>query len=240
MPQSFSRYCTVPSPISALLRPRRSSARCASSDGSPLNSPELDQRPGAGVGLGHRLGGQRLAFRLNHDGDRAGRTFARTRSRAGRAPGTPMTAPVPYSTSTKLATQIGTGCLRERIDRGPAGVEAFLLDLAGHPRRAVLRLEPLQRCRRKLVGRPPPRAQLLHQRVLGRQQHEVRAVDRVDARGEDLDVPLRTRAPAVRLPTGARNLTRAPSDRPIQFRCIVRTFSGQLGQLARPSSSSSA
>src|SRR5713226_314676 len=39
-------------------------------------------------------------------------------------------------------------------------------------------------------------------------------------------------------PTG--NFTRAPSDRPIQFRCMTTTFSGQSVSDSSPSSSSSA
>ncbi len=67
-------------------------------------------------------------------------------------PGTPITAPVPYSPSTKLATQIGTGVPGERIDRRAAGVEPFLLDLAGHgARRAILGEEALERLAERRV-----------------------------------------------------------------------------------------
>ena len=108
-----------------------------------------------------------------------------------------------------------------------AGVEAFLLDLAGHPRGAILRAERrhpgAERRRIRRLGREP-----LDERMLGREQHERRAVDRVDARREDLDrVGSAPRRPS---PTSG-NRTRAPSDRPIQLRCIVRTFSGQLVEL---------
>ncbi len=43
-------------------------------------------------------------------------------------------------------------------------------------------------------------------------------------------------------PSGGRtgNRTRAPSERPIQFRCIVSTFSGQSARPSMASSSSSA
>ena len=148
--------------------------------------------------------------------------------------------------------------LRERIDCRPARVEPFLLDLPRHPRRAVLRLESFERLRETR----PCSASLLHcldERMLGREQQEVRAVNRVDAGGEDLDrvglaacgsrlaasgscSSLQTlrrqrcaaHAAADREPRAASGAsakrTRAPSDRPIQFRCIVSTFSGQPGQ----------
>ena len=53
----------------------------------------------------------------------------------------------------------------------------------------------------------------------GAEQHERRAVDRVDAGREDFDRIGR------RQPRNAE-LTRAPSERPIQLRCITTTFSG--------------
>ena len=84
------------------------------------------------------------------------------------------------------------------------------------------RLQPCARTPRRIAGRP---RELLDERVLGREQDEVRAVDRVDARREDLDrvaVDRSRGSPAL----ASGNLTRAPSDRPIQFRCIVSTFSG--------------
>ena len=143
-----------------------------------------------------------------------------------------MIAPVPYSASTKFATQIGTVLAGERVDRRPAGVEAFLLDRAGQPRLAVQRAElrhPLAERRR--VG--ALRGEALDQRMLGREQHEGRAVDGVDARGEDLDSRRRR-------PDRSGNLTRAPSERPIQFRCITTTFSGQSVSVSSPLSSSSA
>ncbi len=68
----------------------------------------------------------------------------------------------------------------ERIDRRPPGVEAFLLDLASHARRAVLRLKALQRL-------AEVRCPLLDERMLRCQHQEVGAVDRVDPRREDVD-----------------------------------------------------
>src|SRR4029079_638315 len=60
--------------------------------------------------------------------------------------------------------------LGERIDGGPAGREAFLLDLAGQPRGAILRLEPLQ-----VVAEAVPFTALdplLDERMLRRQDQE--------------------------------------------------------------------
>ena len=51
-------------------------------------------------------------------------------------------APVPHSARTKLAIQIGTSALRERVDRLASRVEAFLVDRAGEARLAVERAEP--------------------------------------------------------------------------------------------------
>ncbi len=97
-----------------------------------------------------------------------------------------MIAPVPYSASTKFAIQIGNGLAGERVDGRAAGVEAFLVDVAGEPGVAV-----------ECAKRPDPFAERLrigafrresfNERMLGRQQHEGRAVDGVDARREDLD-----------------------------------------------------
>ena len=75
----------------------------------------------------------------------------------------------------------------ERVQGEPARGEAVLLDLAADPGRPILSTEPgglLPESGR--VGRPG--GQLLHQFVLGREQHEARPVDRVDAGGKDLDV----------------------------------------------------
>ena len=75
---------------------------------------------------------------------------------------------------------------RERIAGAPPRVEAFLLDLAGGPRRAVQSPEAFQpRRERRRVG--ARRRQAIGQRVLGSEQHGGGAVDRVDARREHLD-----------------------------------------------------
>ena len=137
-----------------------------------------------------------------------------------------MTAPVPYSTSTKFATQIGTGLLGERIDRACGRCRS----LPSRPRRSCRAVRSCAWNRFSVVAerRPPPALRpLLDERMLRREQEEVRAVDRVDAGGEDLDARRALGGSAGARTSG--NVTRAPSERPIQFRCIVRTFSGHSG-----------
>ena len=53
MPQSFNRYCTVPSPMPRCLA-TAIIAFCAASDVSPLNSPESCSTPGSVFGSGGR------------------------------------------------------------------------------------------------------------------------------------------------------------------------------------------
>ncbi len=92
----------------------------------------------------------------------------------------------------------------EGIDHLPSRVEAFLLHLADEARRPVLAAEP------RRLGTESHRVrrfvrETVDQRMLGGEQHERRAVDRVDARREDLDV-VRHR-PAGRLRRGGRRPT---------------------------------
>ena len=70
-------------------------------------------------------------------------------------------------------------------------------------------------------------ASALGQRMIRRQRHEARAEQRVRPRGEDLDlVTLRRRLDQ------ARSGRSRPSERPIQFFCISRTFSGQRSSVS--------
>ena len=95
-----------------------------------------------------------------------------------------MTAPVPYSMSTKLATQTGTGWpANGLIARCPVSKPSFSIS----PVMRAVRSCPWNRFRLSanadlLLFRP-----FLDERVLGRQQDEIRAVNRVDSGGEDLD-----------------------------------------------------
>ena len=101
-----------------------------------------------------------------------------------------MIAPVPYSPSTKLATQIGTGCpVNGLIARTPVSKPCFSMSPLMRAARSCRRNAwacCLKRGRiRRALG------ERRHQRMLRTEQHERRAVDRVDARREDLDLRLR-------------------------------------------------
>jgi hypothetical protein len=72
------------------------------------------------------------------------------------------------------------------------------------------------------------------QRMIRRQRHEFRAEQRVRPRGEDFELAF-----AVRRGFGSSaKRTSRPSERPIQFFCISRTFSGQRSSVSSASSSS--
>ena len=90
------------------------------------------------------------------------------------------------------------------------------------------------------LGPAAGRDQLVDERVLGGQHHEGRAEQRVGSGREDLDAGAVQSADASRV-GGARRgkVTRAPWLRPIQFRCMIRTFSGQSTR-SRSSASRSA
>ena len=117
----------------------------------------------------------------------------------------------------------------ERID----GACGRCRSLPSRPRRSCARCDPApgtaSTCARNAAD-PPRLGPLLDQRMLRRQDDEVRAVDRVDAGGEDLDRRRSDGSTVAGSSSGTR--TRAPSDRPIQLRCIVRTFSGHSVELS--------
>ncbi len=96
-----------------------------------------------------------------------------------------MTAPVPYSTSTKFATQIGTGCfVNGLIAVRPVSNPSFSTSPVIRAVRSCAR----NRCALRRGTSPPGASpQACDERMLGREQDEVGAVDRVDAGGEDLD-----------------------------------------------------
>ena len=71
------------------------------------------------------------------------------------------------------------GLLGERIHHEAAGVEAFLLDFAGHSRGAILRAE--RRClRSKSSGIPRLSRKPFDQRMLRSEEHEIRPVNCVN------------------------------------------------------------
>ena len=79
-------------------------------------------------------------------------------------------------------------------------------------------------------------AAAVRQRMIGRDRHELRAEQRVRPRGEDLELALAVRAWS---PDRARSGPAGPRERPIQFFCISRTFSGQRSSVSSASSRSS-
>ena len=77
----------------------------------------------------------------------------------------------------------------KRVDGCPAGVEAFLLDRAAASRFAIERTERRDATAKRL-GIGALDGNTIDHRMLGREQHERRAVNRVDPRREDLDALL--------------------------------------------------
>ena len=152
--------------------------------------PGADRAPVAGEGLGHRrridrLRVHRLAVRGCHDGaDR--KPYLRANSKSRWSPNGHR-----HDRAGAVVGEHEVGdpdrhlLARERVDREPPGVDAFLLDVAGHAREAILGPELRHRFTRRRLRRA---AQVrVDERVLGREQHEGSAVDRVDAGGEDLE-----------------------------------------------------
>ena len=135
----------------------------------------------------------------------------------------------------------------ERVDRVATGEEPFLLDLARQPGGAVLRAEPLRlrperlrarRTRRRTAR--PARARAPAGRRSRRKIVSMRVV-KTSMSSSAFGTTGRLAAPPGSNAAGISGKpTRAPSDRPIQFRCIVRTFSGQSARRSVASSSSCA
>ena len=97
-----------------------------------------------------------------------------------------MIAPVPYSASTKLAIQIGTGLpVNGLIALRPVSKPSF--SMAPVSRASRSRARNCATCSRNAVDPALSRREPIDHPVLRRQQHERRAVDRVDPGGEDLD-----------------------------------------------------
>ena len=81
-----------------------------------------------------------------------------------------------------------------------------------------------------------PRGGGAGERMVGRQRHEAGAEQRVGARRVDVELALARRRGA----GSSAKRTRSPSERPIQFFCISRTFSGQRSSRSSASSRSCA
>ena len=148
MPQSFRRNCTVPSPMPRLFASAVMRAR-ASSDGRPSHWPGFTMHAVVGDGFGQAV--RRRESRRRPDApprESASGTCARTRSRARRARARPSRRRCRTRRARSWRPRSGTCSLRERVHRVPAGEEAFLLDLAGHARGAILRAELVSALRR--------------------------------------------------------------------------------------------
>ena len=215
--------------------------RLASSDGRPSNSPEFTSVPAPALRLGHRLGAtasRRPAGRTI--GDREA-VLARELEVALVVPGNAHDRAGAVLDEHEVRDPDRHGLLRERIDRRPAGVEPFLLDLAGHPRRSDPAPGTAARCAGSSSA-PGASAHCLDERMLGREQDEVGAVDRVDARGEDVDVVrlkpdatgISGRCPASAGPIGQREPHASAFGPPDPVPLHRQDLLGPAGQLARP------
>ncbi len=107
MPQSFNRNWTVPSPMPRAFASAVIFAR-ASSDGSPSQGPEFTMIPSfETASVSAATSGIPPSTGLTTT--RIGRSYLRANSKSrSSCAGTAITAPVPYSPRTKLATQMGT------------------------------------------------------------------------------------------------------------------------------------
>src|SRR5579864_5084561 len=167
MPQSLRRYWMERWPI-----PRRSTSavirRRASSDERPDHSPDRTRRPSSEA-ASINASASRAAPPSGAMTTAMGRRYLRANSKSRwSCAGTPRTA-------------------RKGIDDCSPRVEAFLVDLARHARRAVLgpkggRARPKGgRIRRR-------RGQAVDEGVFGPEEDEGRTKDRIQASREDLDV----------------------------------------------------
>ena len=160
---------------------------------------------------------------------RIGRSYLRANSKSRWSwAGTAMTAPVPYSISTKLADPDRHALAVERIDGVAAGDEAFLLDCRPSVRaRSILRAGNFDRSRNCRLAPATVEQAAATSGCSGASDHEGRAVDRVDARGEDLDAarrgPSSGKSHLARLRTGrsscAASSALSPASRVELLRC---------------------
>ena len=236
IPQSFSRNCTVRWPIA-----RRSALAAmmsmASVDQRPSYSPDATTLPGSSLAAVIVAASSGTA--PSPSGcitTRIGSEYflANSKSRWSCA-GTAITAPVPYSPSTKLATQMGTcspvnGLIASRPVLNPS--------FSTSPVRRALRscLLNLLFASRNASGSADSAAMRSTSSCSGASRTKV-APKMVSIR-----VVKTSMSPAPPAPDRSTrgNLTRAPTERPIQFRCMVRTFSGHSFRPSIACSSSSA
>ena len=106
-----------------------------------------------------------------------------------------MIAPVPYSASTKLAIQIGTSSfVNGLIALRPVSKPSFSIAPVRRASRSSARNWPTRVAKRRRIGRLG--GEPIDHRMLGSEQDERRAVDRVDAGREDLDRVVSAGSPA--------------------------------------------
>ena len=236
MPQSFSRYWTVRWPV-----PRRSAfsamIRRASVDHKPVYSPESTTRPGSEyASVIVEASSEASPSPSGWITTRTGSPYFRANSKSRwSCAGTAITAPVPYSPSTKFATQIGTcwpvkGFTANRPVLNPSfstspvslALRSWRRNLAAAARIASGSGD--SDARRSSISCSGASSRNVAPKIVS-----IRVVN--TSMSADTPVPVGSTS-------GKR--TRAPSDRPIQLRCIVRTFSGQSARPSVARSSSSA
>ena len=134
-PVALARNAPILQPVGDLgfadafgLARRRSSSRWPASLESPLYGPESTRRPYSVKASFISLSDAAQRPSSGWITTRNGISYLRANSKSRwSCAGTAMTAPVPYSASTKFATQIGTLLAGKRIHRKAPGEEAFLL-----------------------------------------------------------------------------------------------------------------
>ncbi len=172
----------LPMPFSS--RPRRH-LRDGLLGRHPVEGPAVHDAARAGVGLRHRAAVEPLALGLDDDAHLeavlAGEREVALVVRRHRHDGAGAVAH-----QHEVADPDRDLLPRERVRRVAAGEDAFLLDLALEPRAAILRAQPPDRLPLRGGVRLAGEESVDH-RVLGGEDHERGAPDRVDARGEDAD-----------------------------------------------------
>ena len=221
--------------------PRRSAfsamTRWASSDQRPVYSPESTTRPGseyAAVIVAASSGAAPLPSGWMTT--RTERPYFRANSKSRwSCAGTAITAPVPYSPSTKLATQMGTcSPVNGLIAKRPVLNPSFSTSPVSRALRSWRR--NLAADARMAAGSADSAASRSSSSCSGASRTNV-APKIVSMRVVNTSISADPRAP---VGSTSGNRTRAPSDRPIQLRCMVSTFSGQSSRPSMALSSSSA
>ena len=231
MPQSFSRNCTVPSPMprsSASVGDRR--ARLVGRHAVVLAG--VDQHAVVRRRLGHRTSVGRRSPSTGRTTGTIGRLYLRANSKSrSSCAGTRHHRAGAVLAQHEVRDPDRHRLVRERIDREAAGEEAFLLRL----RRSCGRRDPARGTAAPSPGTPSRRP--TPSRTSSTRPCSGASITNVAPKIVSMRVvntSIESFAPWI------GNLTRAPSDRPIQFRCIVSTFSGHFDRPSAACSRSSA